>query len=47
MTISLAPAALQRVQGYLVDAPDALGLRFGVKRTGWSTAPRSISSSTA
>lgn len=36
MAISLAPAALQRVQGYLVDAPEALGLRFGVKRTGCS-----------
>jgi iron-sulfur cluster assembly protein len=36
MAISLAPAALQRVQGYLVDAPGALGLRFGVKRTGCS-----------
>ena len=36
MTISLAPAALQRIQGYLIDAPGAIGLRFGVKRTGCS-----------
>ena len=36
MAISLAPAALQRIQGYLTDAPAALGLRFGVKRTGCS-----------
>ena len=36
MAISLAPAALQRIQGYLIDAPAALGLRFGVKRTGCS-----------
>ena len=36
MAISLAPAALQRIQGYLTDAPSALGLRFGVKRTGCS-----------
>ncbi len=36
MTISLAPAALQRIQGYLTDTPGALGLRFGVKRTGCS-----------
>jgi iron-sulfur cluster assembly protein len=36
MTISLAPAALQRIQGYLIDSPGALGLRFGVKRTGCS-----------
>ncbi len=36
MAISLAPAALQRIQGYLVESPAALGLRFGVKRTGCS-----------
>ena len=36
MAISLAPAALQRIQGYLADSPGALGLRFGVKRTGCS-----------
>lgn len=36
MAITLAPAALDRVKGYLDDAPDALGLRFGVKRTGCS-----------
>ena len=34
--ITLAPAALERVQGYLAAAPDAIGLRFGVKRTGCS-----------
>ena len=36
MSIQLAPAALQRVRGYLAEAPSALGLRFGVKRTGCS-----------
>lgn len=36
MAISLAPAALDRVRRYLVESPDALGLRFGVKRTGCS-----------
>ena len=36
MAITLAPAALERIRGYLVGAPTALGLRFGVKRTGCS-----------
>jgi len=36
MAITLAPAALARVKGYLVETPDAIGLRFGVKRTGCS-----------
>jgi iron-sulfur cluster assembly protein len=36
MSILLAPAALARVQGYLAESPDALGLRFGVRRTGCS-----------
>ncbi len=36
MSIRLAPAALERVQSYLAAAPQALGLRFGVKRTGCS-----------
>ena len=36
MAITLAPAALERVKGYLADTPDAIGLRFGVKRTGCS-----------
>ena len=36
MAITLAPAALQRVQEYLKADPAALGLRFGVKRTGCS-----------
>lgn len=36
MSIQLAPAALQRVRGYLAETPDALGMRFGVKRTGCS-----------
>jgi iron-sulfur cluster assembly protein len=34
--ITLAPAALERVRGYLSETPDAIGLRFGVKRTGCS-----------
>ena len=36
MAVTLAPAALERVRSYLVGAPHALGLRFGVKRTGCS-----------
>lgn len=36
MAVSLAPAALDRVRRYLADTPGALGLRFGVKRTGCS-----------
>jgi iron-sulfur cluster assembly protein len=36
MAVTLAPAALVRVRGYLVETPDAIGLRFGVKRTGCS-----------
>jgi iron-sulfur cluster assembly protein len=36
MAITLAPAALERVKGYLADTPAAIGLRFGVKRTGCS-----------
>lgn len=36
MAITLAPAALERVRSYLVGTPAALGLRFGVKRTGCS-----------
>ena len=36
MAIALAPAALARIRSYLAGSPDALGLRFGVKRTGCS-----------
>lgn len=36
MAVTLAPAALARVQRYLTEAPEALGLRFGVTRTGCS-----------
>jgi iron-sulfur cluster assembly protein len=36
MTIRLSPAAVERVKRYLAEQPDALGLRFGVKRTGCS-----------
>ncbi len=36
MSITLAPAALERIQGYVAGSPGALGLRFGVKRTGCS-----------
>ncbi|HEY4581805.1 MAG TPA: iron-sulfur cluster assembly accessory protein [Lysobacter sp.] len=36
MAVSLAPAALDRVRRYLSETPDALGLRFGVKKTGCS-----------
>jgi iron-sulfur cluster assembly protein len=34
--ITLAPAALQRIRGYLDADPAALGLRLGVRRTGCS-----------
>ena len=30
MTISLTPAALERVQRFVQQTPGALGLRFGV-----------------
>ncbi|RNF83254.1 HesB/IscA family protein [Montanilutibacter psychrotolerans] len=36
MSVTLSPAALARVQRYLSEAPDALGLRFGVTKTGCS-----------
>jgi iron-sulfur cluster assembly protein len=36
MAVILAPAALARVQRYLAETPDAIGLRFGVTRTGCS-----------
>lgn len=36
MAVTLAPAALERIRGYLAAAPTALGLRFGVKKTGCS-----------
>lgn len=36
MAVTLAPAALQRVKGFLAETPAAVGLRFGVKRTGCS-----------
>ena len=36
MAIQLAPAALQRIKGYLATDPAAIGLRFGVRRTGCS-----------
>lgn len=36
MAVTLAPAALIRVQHYVAETPGALGLRFGVMRTGCS-----------
>lgn len=36
MAVTLAPAALARVQHYVRETPGALGLRFGVKRAGCS-----------
>jgi len=36
MAISMTPAALARVRQFLERTPDALGLRFGVKKTGCS-----------
>lgn len=36
MAVTLAPAALHRVKGYLAETPEAVGLRLAVKRTGCS-----------
>lgn len=36
MAITLTTAALARVQHYLTETPDALGLRFGVSKAGCS-----------
>ena len=36
MSITLAPAALERIKGYIAGTPGAIGLRFGVSRTGCS-----------
>jgi len=36
MSIKLTPAALDRVRQFLAAEPGALGLRFGVERTGCS-----------
>jgi len=36
MAIALTPAAVERVRQFLATDPGALGLRFGVKRTGCS-----------
>ena len=36
MSIQLTPAALDRVRQFLAGSPDALGLRFGVRKTGCS-----------
>jgi iron-sulfur cluster assembly protein len=36
MSIHLEPAALERIQGFLSADASAIGLRFGVRRTGCS-----------
>ncbi|MEO6800672.1 MAG: iron-sulfur cluster assembly accessory protein [Rhodanobacter sp.] len=36
MTISITPAANERMRHFLASAPAAAGVRFGVKRTGCS-----------
>ena len=36
MSVSLSPAAFERVQRYLSETPGSLGLRFGVSKTGCS-----------
>lgn len=36
MSFDITPAALERMQQFLVREPDALGIRFGIKRTGCS-----------
>jgi iron-sulfur cluster assembly protein len=36
MSITLTPAAAERARRYLNESPGAVGLRFGVRRTGCS-----------
>ncbi|WP_266156813.1 HesB/IscA family protein [Dyella silvatica] len=36
MTITITPAANERMRHFLASTPDAHGVRFGVKRTGCS-----------
>lgn len=36
MAVTMTPAARERVARYMTESPDALGLRFGVTRTGCS-----------
>lgn len=36
MSIQLTDAAAERVRGFLLEEPEALGLRFAVKKTGCS-----------
>lgn len=36
MSISLTPAAAERIRGYLAEQPGKLGFRFGVRKTGCS-----------
>ncbi len=36
MTLALTPAARHRMQAILAQSPQAAGVRFGVRRTGWS-----------
>lgn len=36
MSIQLTPAARQRMQDFLARTPTALGVRFGIRRTGCS-----------
>jgi len=36
MTISITPAASQRMRQFLAQSPSAQGVRFGVRRTGCS-----------
>ena len=36
MAVTLAPAAFDRVRRFVTETPEALGLRFGVTRTGCS-----------
>jgi iron-sulfur cluster assembly protein len=36
MPISLTPAAVERIRRFTAERPDAVGMRFGVKRMGCS-----------
>ena len=36
MAVTLTPAAVARIRGYLAETPDGIGLRFGVRKSGCS-----------
>lgn len=36
MAVTLTPAAVERIRGYLAETPGGIGLRFGVRKSGCS-----------